>query len=307
MKSVEPASPTSTFKFPVRGKKRRRKREQDVPLKPWPYDDTSDEGDVNVDGSDNEQHGQAHAQGPQEQKKQTLNVQTRRRGAIKSTKASDLTKLLASQQQHSRAGDKAYLDVCKSFHCAPSSRFVRKIQCTRVDLSFQNLRPGNAIALGVALKENDCIQQLNLRGNNLGVAEVQAIAAGLAENTCITDLNLSKNAMGSDAGMLIVDELLTLNNSITCLNISENCLDCDVAAVLAQCMADKAGQSKGQLRHLDLSQNLIRSKGAYRLQCYFEEKESKLEYLNLSYNDLRADGGYSVLKGLSMQVREYAL
>lgn len=79
----------------------------------------------------------------------------------------------------------------------------------------------DAHILGMILKDNLSIQEVNISRNVVGLEGLKSLCKGLENNHTVTHLDISNNFIGPECAPVILD-LLEKNKCIKFLNISNN-------------------------------------------------------------------------------------
>jgi Ran GTPase-activating protein (RanGAP) involved in mRNA processing and transport len=189
------------------------------------------------------------------------------------------------------------------------------------------LNRDNIQQLEAMLHRNTVLQDLNLSGDNLGIAGLAVIASALYRNTSIQGLDISDNGLDNLASACTLQELLRRNKTITRLCMDTNTFGSSVAAVrcisegfrtnttlqelnLSACelddqglsiLAESLGQQKRGLVKLDLSANQITCSGLRALVDNATIALSTVTHLNLSENSVDDEGAIFLAETLRLQ------
>jgi Ran GTPase-activating protein (RanGAP) involved in mRNA processing and transport len=131
-------------------------------------------------------------------------------------------------------------------------------------LDMIGFKQADAIGIQRVLKTYPSIKSLSLPGNRIDAELLKAMLAGLVKN-----------------------------NTLTYLDISHNKIDDEGAAAIATVLQKK---DLG-LRHIDLSDNLIRSQGA-KLLGFALGKNTQIQFVSLRLNRLGDEGGARFFENL---------
>mmetsp|Transcript_8551 Transcript_8551/g.13176 ORF Transcript_8551/g.13176 Transcript_8551/m.13176 type:complete len:245 (-) Transcript_8551:1064-1798(-) len=89
-----------------------------------------------------------------------------------------------------------------------------KKNITSIDLSFNNIGPTGAEAVGKLLGQNNFLIEFDLRNNSIGSKGAEALGKALEGNTTLTDIYLSYNFIG-DRGAQHLLQSLKYNSTLT--------------------------------------------------------------------------------------------
>ena len=145
----------------------------------------------------------------------------------------------------------------------------------------------DAIALGVALKNNTSVMMLHLEQNSIGDTGASGIAQALASNTTLTELSLSYNLIG-DTGASAIGQWLTSNTALRALSLENNSIGDMGGSAIGEALVRNTA-----LTYLDLYNNLIGPTGASSIGQALASNTA-LTQLILSFN-LIGDAGASAI------------
>ena len=127
---------------------------------------------------------------------------------------------------------------------------LETVSLTTLDLSNMMLSSVKATKTNGALKSIKSLKVLNIKSNNIDDGATDSIAAVVRNNSCIEEMNLSHNKMTYNGILNIAN---ALSESIKVFDISNNFIAsesvADLATALSKCPV---------LQELNLSQNLLR-------------------------------------------------
>lgn len=194
-----------------------------------------------------------------------------------------------------------------------------------LDLSYNVLNDDGAEGIAAALTDTETytcrINQLNLRGNELGAAGCRTLAKALTGNSSVEYLNLNGNPIGNEGGMAVA-EMLYANTFISYLDIGNTDIGTETLIALATVLNTNATlqalsienpstfskqedqtyhlarmlQVNRTLRYLNLAKHGIRDFGASLLAEHLQENNT-LQVLDLRCNSIAGVGG-EALAGL---------
>jgi Ran GTPase-activating protein (RanGAP) involved in mRNA processing and transport len=176
----------------------------------------------------------------------------------------------------------------------PTHSIAMKLSQRVLKLQMNGLSDRGIICLAAALSVNKCVEYLDLRDNNIGIAGAVALFRVLAEsNNTIKTLDLSENRELGDPKC--VEELVNVirsNDSIQDLRLRSCKIGDRVADDLFQALSDAVN-----LLSLDLSQNDFTEKSASVVQKFLGQN-IYLKRLNLGWNRFRDSGCRLICDGL---------
>jgi len=121
--------------------------------------------------------------------------------------------------------------------CNAVARFMRDtVLLKTLDLRGNNIRADGLVVLSHSLRNNDRLQSLCMKWNNIGAGStrgIQALCDVLKENKGISHLDVRNNKIGPEAGKFFGD-MLKENNSITHLDLSWNDLGSEGGVALLE-------------------------------------------------------------------------
>lgn len=163
-----------------------------------------------------------------------------------------------------------------------------------LDLDGNNMGPEGAQRLIKLIHPSVEIEDLNIRGNAIGLDGAAWISKGIFDkNLKILSLNLSDNGLG-DEGMRILGQHLNKDGSkLQTLILKSNSIGAIGAATLA-----KALQESRPLASLDLDCNVIGDAGITAI-CEAIRFNSRISHLNVSDNNITEVGLRALTKHLS--------
>ncbi len=101
-----------------------------------------------------------------------------------------------------------------------------------MDISYNNIGPGAGAVLAELINNNQSMNVINLRGNELNSDDIIALSTNL-KGCSMENINLSRNDISSDAGEALVD--LITNNKIKYMDLSDNELGSECIRTLKAC------------------------------------------------------------------------
>eukprot|EP00826_Nyctotherus_ovalis_P016454 TRINITY_DN14762_c0_g1_i12.p1 TRINITY_DN14762_c0_g1~~TRINITY_DN14762_c0_g1_i12.p1 ORF type:complete len:891 (-),score=86.97 TRINITY_DN14762_c0_g1_i12:109-2781(-) len=167
----------------------------------------------------------------------------------------------------------------------------------KLDLSSNEIE-GRCV--GMMLKVNKTLRELNLSENYLGVEGTETIAEALRDNTTLTSLNLSCNAIRNE-GALAIGYALKCNSTLKNLQLNKN------AIRYIENIGEALRTNKG-LKVLDLTKNLIDNKGVKAISKGLKSNTT-LVNLYLGENQIEDEGADALIEALKINrtLREFTV
>lgn len=160
-------------------------------------------------------------------------------------------------------------------------------QIREVYLGDNKIQPSDAHSLATIIKENKCLELLDLRNNSLGDSGISHICRGLCEQESqlqgLRALVISNNSI-TQFGISFLSKALIHNRSISTLNLSMNALTNQAIYELKESLIVNK-----QITCLILMKVKLTDEGVVALAEYLAETQS-LRRLDLRENDIRLGG-----------------
>jgi len=165
----------------------------------------------------------------------------------------------------------------------PSLKKVLFDRCSLTDV--------NAMYVARAMRGNNNITVLNLRGNRIRLFGARSLAAMLKYNNTLVKLTLQGNNIGR-RGAEALASVLPGNVTLKCLNIA----GCNIGPFGCRAIA-YALRRNGSLDHVDLSSNGVGDRGAARLAGTLRINKT-LQFLLLGHNNITSRGCRDLFKAI---------
>lgn len=184
-----------------------------------------------------------------------------------------------------------YLQACHDLNIVPASLFSRKCITSSIDLKHYGIGDKGARAVGMAMKHNQTVRELNLHDNGIGEKGVVAICDMMAVNMWISDLDISGNDVGKTGLAALAN---TIQNAVMLKRLN-----------LSQCKIQGSGVKEfisslshnHRLQTLDLSYNEIGDEGVACFEGVLT-KNTTLKSLDISFNSISFLGMEDFCNGL---------
>lgn len=184
-----------------------------------------------------------------------------------------------------------YLTACTRLGIPPTSKFIKQMTTSKVDLRHYGLLDQGVQAIAYALKRNITVDTLNLHDNGITDTGARVLADLLEENCFITSLDISGNNIGID-GNRAMERMLRNTSALRELNVSNICSSAGQMLPLMEGLKESF-----YLKLLDLSHNCLDDQGATMLGSILS-MTSSLESLNVSWNNISSRGVVGLMDGL---------
>ena len=163
-------------------------------------------------------------------------------------------------------------DVHRILDCRSGAAGASLRSLTHLEESSDALGAERGLWLAEALKANNILQQLNLRGNSLGETGARALGEALKVNTTLKELLLRRNKVGAD-GASALGEALKVNTALLKLDLEDNSVRKDGASALGEALKVNA-----TLKELIVRRNKVGYAGASVLgeagsRCVFDDDD----------------------------------
>ncbi|KAF7123262.1 hypothetical protein RHSIM_Rhsim12G0124700 [Rhododendron simsii] len=164
---------------------------------------------------------------------------------------------------------------------------IQKLQLNSADLGDEGAK-----AIAEMLKKNSSLHVLELNNNMIDYSGFTSLAGALLENDSIQSLYLNGNYCGA-LGAAALAKGLEGNKSLREISLQGNFIGDEGVRALMSSLSLR----EGGLKHLDIGNNAITSKGAFHVAEYVRESKS-LVFLNLSMNDIGDEGAEKIAEAL---------
>lgn len=168
-----------------------------------------------------------------------------------------------------------------------------------VDLSYNHISDKGAEHIATMLKDTETytctVEQLDLRGNSIGVAGCRSIAKAMATNVSVRTLNLNGNPISNDGGMTVA-EMLYSNAVLQSLDIG----NCDIGTETLIALATVLS-SNSTLQHINIENARVFSRqedSTYHM-CRMLQANGTLAALNLAKHKIGDFGAALVAEHLA--------
>ncbi|XP_053392658.1 leucine-rich repeat-containing protein 74B-like [Mercenaria mercenaria] len=187
--------------------------------------------------------------------------------------------------------EKKYIHMCNQTGEIPISYFLRHLKDTKFRMRYHGLGPMGAKAISMPLKDNHCIEVLDLEGNWIQKEGTMYLTEMIKENMNLTEVNIAENRLGRD-GADAICEMLYKNESLKSLNMSGNELHDYGASAICDML-----KKNTTLRHLYLSNNKFEERAAQSFKEALSHNETLLT-LDISWNHFRTNGAVALAEGV---------
>ncbi|XP_078324249.1 uncharacterized protein LOC111124355 isoform X2 [Crassostrea virginica] len=188
-----------------------------------------------------------------------------------------------------------YRNLCEEIGIIPSSSFIRQINESQANLSYNQLTPLDIRAISAVLINNTKITSINVSNNNLGRTGTLHLSQVLAENVFINKLEMSSVDMEEEGLRALLATLLD-NKVLVYLDISRNNIGYKCAEDLARLI-----KTNDFIEHLDLSGNLIDDYTGSIIGPAIASNLT-LKSLDLSWNQIRRAGAASLAESICKNI-----
>ena len=167
--------------------------------------------------------------------------------------------------------------------------------------SFEEYDPDHLVTcLSECLKEDDTLQELDLRYKRITSKEAKLIAEAIKVNKTLKALDISRNII-SDDGAAAISDVLKSNNSLQVLNMSSNQITSKVAKRIAEAI-----KMNITLKILSIDNNTISDGGAVTISDSLKSNSS-LQELNISCNEITSEGAKALAEAIKVNTNVHTL
>ncbi len=178
---------------------------------------------------------------------------------------------------------------CQLAHVRQSDGSFRLGFCDELSLSGEHVGDDGAVALALALADDQRLRMLDLWSNGIGPSGATALAAAIAANSKLDKLYLNENKIGVEGATALAEGIGSPKSALTTLWLSRNGLGDAGAVALANGLSKYKAR---RLQVLDLWENGITAKGGKSLAEALRTNGA-LVTLELRGNSLGDDGAWA--------------
>ena len=167
--------------------------------------------------------------------------------------------------------------------------------------SFEEYDPDHLVTChSECLKEDDTLQELDLRYKRITSKEAKLIAEAIKVNKTLKALDISRNII-SDDGAAAISDVLKSNNSLQALNMSSNKITSKVAKRIAEAI-----KMSTTLKILSIDNNTISDGGAATISDSLKSNSS-LQELDISCNEITSEGAKTLAEAIKVNTNIHTL